>query len=135
VKAGTPVFELDSPEWHRLRKKLHESQAAIERVMAELAVAERSKTEAETVAKAVEQRVQALASAEVRRGELETELATRRAAIPQAPVPADDRPRRAPRRMRQLDRDAVSIARADPGPEPDSPAVHRPVAAVVRFAR
>lgn len=82
VKPGAPVFELDSPEWHRLRKQLHEGQAAIERAEAEVAVAERAKTEAAVTFKAVEERVKALAGAEVRRAELETELTTRRAAIP-----------------------------------------------------
>lgn len=82
VQKDAPLFELDSPEWHRLRKQLHESQAAIERTTAELAVTERTKTEAEVALKGVEQRIAALAGAEVRRAELETELASRRAAIP-----------------------------------------------------
>lgn len=82
VRQDAPVFELDSPEWHRLRKRLHESQATIERTTAELAVAEASKAEAQAALKALEQRVTALAGAEVRRAELEGEVATRRASIP-----------------------------------------------------
>ena len=82
LKKGEPVFEMDSPEWHRMRKQLHESQAAIQRAIAELAVAERTKAEAEAVLKTVDQRIQALAGAEVRRAELEAERAMRLAAIP-----------------------------------------------------
>ena len=82
LKEGEAVFEMDSPEWHRMRKQLHESQAAIQRGRAELAVAERSKVEAEVVLKTVEHRIQALAGAEVRRAELEAERAMRLAAIP-----------------------------------------------------
>ena len=82
VSEGKPIFRMDSPAWHEIKQKLHESEVGIERATAELAVAERSKTEAEQVAEAVQKRVSALAGAEVRRAELETELATRRAAIP-----------------------------------------------------
>lgn len=82
VQKDAVIFELDSPDWHRLRKQLHESQAAIERSGAELSVAERSKVEAETALKVVEQRIAELAGAQVRRAELEGELATRRASIP-----------------------------------------------------
>jgi hypothetical protein len=82
VQKGAPIFEMESPEWHRLRKQLHESQAAIQRVTAELSVAERTRAEAEAVLKAVEKRIETLAGAEVRRAELEAERATRLAAIP-----------------------------------------------------
>ena len=82
VEAGTPIFEMDSPEWHRLRKQLHENQAAIEKATAELGVAQTARAEAEAALKAVEKRVAELAAAEVRRAELETDLTTRRASIP-----------------------------------------------------
>ena len=82
VKKGAVVFEVDSPEWHKLRKQLHEAQAAIEKATAELAVAEKAKAEAETAIKTLERRVEELAGAQVRRAELETELTTRRASIP-----------------------------------------------------
>jgi multidrug efflux pump subunit AcrA (membrane-fusion protein) len=82
IKPGAPIFELDSPEWHKLRKQLHESQATIERATAEVAVTERAKTEAETALKVLEKRVSELAGAEVRRADLEADLATRRASIP-----------------------------------------------------
>ena len=82
VKKGTPLYQMDSPDWHKLRKQLHESQAAVEARAAELEVAVRSKAEAEAVVAAVEKRTAALAGAEVRRAELETELATRRASVP-----------------------------------------------------
>ena len=82
VPEGKPIFRMDSPEWHKLKRELHEAEIGIERATAELAVAERTKTEAEEVAAAVQKRVDALAGAEVRRAELDTELATRRAAIP-----------------------------------------------------
>ena len=82
VEKGTPIFRMDSPEWHTLKRELHEAEAGIERATAELAVAQHAKAEAEQVAEAMQKRVQALAGAEVRRAELETEMAARRAAIP-----------------------------------------------------
>ena len=82
VPKGKPIFRMDSPEWHKLKRELHEAEIGIERATAELAVAERTKTEAEQVAEAVQKRVDALAGAEVRRAELDTELTTRWAAIP-----------------------------------------------------
>ena len=82
VPKGKPIFRMDSPEWHRLKRELHEAEIGIERATAELAVAERTKTEAQQVSDAVQKRVDALAGAEVRRAELDAELTTRRAAIP-----------------------------------------------------
>jgi multidrug efflux pump subunit AcrA (membrane-fusion protein) len=82
VAKGAKLYELDSPQWHRLRRQLHESQASIEKATAELDVARKSKAEAEVAVKALEQRVAALAGAEVRRAELDAELATRRASLP-----------------------------------------------------
>ena len=82
VAKGTPVYQMDSPQWHRMRKQLHESQAAIEAATAELAVTESAKAEAEATVKAVERRVAALVEAAVRRAELDAELTTRRAALP-----------------------------------------------------
>jgi hypothetical protein len=82
VQKGTPLFQQTSPEWHRLRKRLHESQAAIEKAAAELAVARHTLAEAQAALGALEERVAALAGAEVRRAELEAELGARRASIP-----------------------------------------------------
>ena len=82
VAKGQPVYELDSPEWHRLRQQLHENQAAIARVTAEMEVAQQTKVEAEKAVEVVQKRIEALAGAEVRRAELEAELATRRNSIP-----------------------------------------------------
>ncbi len=82
VEAGTVLWQLDSPEWHALRKQLHESQAAIARVTAELAVTEQAKAEAEQAVAILQERVDALAGAEVRRAELEAELAIRRGTLP-----------------------------------------------------
>ncbi|CAA9391816.1 MAG: hypothetical protein AVDCRST_MAG64-2051 [uncultured Phycisphaerae bacterium] len=82
VRKGTAIYQMDSPDWHKLRKQLHEGQAAIEGARAEVTVAEQAKAEAEATVKALEQRIAALAGVEVRRAELETELATRRASVP-----------------------------------------------------
>ena len=82
VKKDAPLADIDSPEWHRLRKQLHESQARIEAVTAELAVAEQTKIEAEKSVAVIQMRIETLAGAEVRRAELEAELATRRNSIP-----------------------------------------------------
>lgn len=82
VPKGQPIFRMDSPEWHKLKRELHEAEIGIERATAELSVAERTKVEAEQAAAAIQKRVDALAGAEIRRAELDTELTTRRAAIP-----------------------------------------------------
>ncbi len=82
VEKDKPIVRIDSPEWHRLKRELHESEVGIERATAELAVAQHAKTEAEQIAEAMQKRVEALAGAEVRRAELETGLITQRAAIP-----------------------------------------------------
>jgi multidrug resistance efflux pump len=89
VPKGKPIFRMDSPEWHKLKQELHEAEVGIERATAELSVADRTKTEAEKVAEAVQKRVDALAGAEVRRADLETELTTRRAAIPRLEAEID----------------------------------------------
>ena len=82
VPKGKPIFRMDSPEWHKLKRELHEAEVGIERAAAELTVAERTKAEAEEVGEAIQKRVEALAGAEIRRAELDTELITRQAAIP-----------------------------------------------------
>lgn len=82
TEPGKAIFRLDSPEWHALKRELHEAEVGIERATAELNVARRTKDEAEQVVEAMRQRIHALAGAEVRRAELETELAVRTAAIP-----------------------------------------------------
>src|SRR5688572_12108417 len=40
VGKGKPIFRMDSPEWHTLKRELHEAEAGIERATAELAVAQ-----------------------------------------------------------------------------------------------
>ena len=82
VKKGDAIYQMDSPDWHKLRKQLHESQAAIEAATAELAVAEATKAETEKAVAILEKRVETLAGAEVRRAELESDLALRRNSIP-----------------------------------------------------
>ncbi len=82
VEKGQPIARIDSPEWHRLKRELHESEVGIERATAEQAVAQHTKAEAEQIAAAMQKRVEALAGAEVRRAELETGLITQQAAIP-----------------------------------------------------
>jgi hypothetical protein len=81
VKGGV-LAEIDSPEWHKLRQQLHESQARIETATAELAVAEQTKIEAEKSVEILRSRIGALAGVEVRRAELEAELAGRQNSIP-----------------------------------------------------
>ena len=82
VKKDAPLAEIESPEWHKLRQQLHESQVRIEAATAELAVAEQTKIEAEKSVEIVQKRIETLAGAEVRRAELEADLATRRNSIP-----------------------------------------------------
>jgi multidrug efflux pump subunit AcrA (membrane-fusion protein) len=82
VKKGDAIYEMDSPDWHKLRKQLHESRAAIETSTAELAVTEHAKTETEKAVAILERRVETLAGAEVRKAELESDLALRRNSLP-----------------------------------------------------
>lgn len=82
VKKGTPLYELDSHEWHRVRQGLHDQQAKIETATAELAVARQAKVEAERAAERTRKRIEELAGAEVRRAELETTLAAAVESLP-----------------------------------------------------
>src|SRR5688572_7934140 len=45
VEPGTPLFRLDSAEWHKVRLSLEEDHAAVEKAQAALEVAKHSRTE------------------------------------------------------------------------------------------
>ncbi|HYE18720.1 MAG TPA: efflux RND transporter periplasmic adaptor subunit [Tepidisphaeraceae bacterium] len=82
VEAGTPLFRLDSPEWHKTRLALAEALAKVEQAKHAIVIAEKSRTEAEQGANVVRQRIAGLAEAQVRRAELEAELARLANSIP-----------------------------------------------------
>ena len=82
VESGVPLFKLDSAEWHRTRLSLEESHANVERAQAALEVAKNARTEGDAVVKFLESRVKALAEMDVKRAEVDAELAAKRAALP-----------------------------------------------------
>ncbi|HSI32119.1 MAG: efflux RND transporter periplasmic adaptor subunit [Phycisphaerae bacterium] len=82
VEAGTPLFRLDSPEWHKTRLALAEAMAKVEQANHAITIAEKSRTEAEQHANIVRQRIAGLAEAQVRRAELDAELARLTNSIP-----------------------------------------------------
>jgi multidrug efflux pump subunit AcrA (membrane-fusion protein) len=82
VEVGTPLFQLDSPDWHRLRLELEEDQARMERLQQEVLIAQATKKEAELNGERLRKRIEGLKSAEVRRIELENQLAENEASLP-----------------------------------------------------
>ena len=82
VDAGAVLYRVDSPEWHRLRLTLQDAQSAVERAAAGVAVAEKARAEAEQTATALQARVSSLAGMDVKKADLDADLAVRRAALP-----------------------------------------------------
>lgn len=82
VKPGTPLYRIKSPQWLQLRQNLMEGQLALEKHAAELAVAQAALAEANQSIRLLEQRVEALAKAEVRRADLELQLAEKKNSLP-----------------------------------------------------
>lgn len=82
VRAGDLVARISSPEWHRLQLELEEDGADVARARAELTIAEQSLAEGRNKVKLLEERVSRLAAVEVKRIELDTELAAARNALP-----------------------------------------------------
>lgn len=82
VEAGQVVARLSSPEWHRLQLELEEDAAEVTKARAELAIAEQSLIEGRKRVELLQDRVTRLQSAEVRRIELESELAAAKSALP-----------------------------------------------------
>jgi hypothetical protein len=82
VDAGQVVARISSPEWHRLQLELEEDEADVTKARAELAIAEQSLVEGVKRVERLQDRVTRLKSAEVRRTELESELAAAQSAIP-----------------------------------------------------
>ncbi len=78
VEAGTVLYRLDAPEWLKMRQQLQEELLAVKKSDAEVAVAEATKTEAEKAISLLQQRIEALAAAEVRRAELDATLAEKK---------------------------------------------------------
>lgn len=82
VTAGQPIARISSPEWHRLQLELEEDAAEVSKARAELMIAEQSLAEGENKAQLLADRIAKLQSAEIRRTELESELAAARNAVP-----------------------------------------------------
>jgi multidrug efflux pump subunit AcrA (membrane-fusion protein) len=81
VETGTPLYQLQSPEWLKLRQQLQDDQAAAKQAAADVAAAEASKAEAEQAVAMLQERVALLAEAGTRRAELESQLAERKASL------------------------------------------------------
>ncbi len=82
VEAGQVVARISSPEWHRLQLELEEDGAAVVKARAELSIAEQSLIEGQSKARLLEDRIAQLQQAEVRRTEIESDLAGARSALP-----------------------------------------------------
>lgn len=74
VLAGDLLFELDSPEWHRVQSELAESFKACYCCLPELDAARAAKAENETQVEFLEERIERLTEAGARDVELEAEL-------------------------------------------------------------
>ncbi len=82
VTAGQIVARISSPEWHRLQLELEEDAAEVIKARAELAIAEQSLVEGQNKVKLIQDRIARLQAVEVRRIELESDLAAAANAIP-----------------------------------------------------
>lgn len=82
VEAGTPLYRLQSPQWPQVQRELSEELYAIETARSDIAVAEATLEEARTRINLLQERMAALAQAEVRRAELEMEAAELNASLP-----------------------------------------------------
>jgi multidrug efflux pump subunit AcrA (membrane-fusion protein) len=82
VEAGTPLYRMQSPEWPEVQHDMSEGLFAIEAARNDIAVAEATLKETETRIKLQRERIAALAQAEVRRAELDLELAQLEAVLP-----------------------------------------------------
>jgi multidrug efflux pump subunit AcrA (membrane-fusion protein) len=82
VEVGDRLFSLDSPEWHRLRLELEEDSAKISQLEQEVIVAQANRKEAETAASRIRTRIEDLKKVDVRRIEIETQLAEYEASLP-----------------------------------------------------
>ena len=82
VKAGDPLARIDSPEWRQRQHEAVEAEGEIRLAEAAVQVAEASKAEVEQAVAFLRARLEKLAELNVRRVELEGELATRRTQVP-----------------------------------------------------
>ena len=82
VEPGTVLYRIQSPEWLKLRQQLAEELSAIKRTEAEVAVAQATMAEAQRSAELLKKRIEALAGAEVRRVEIEAQLADKANSVP-----------------------------------------------------
>ncbi len=82
VTAGTPLVELDSPQWRQTQHAAVEAEGEIKLAEAALRVAEASLAEAEGAAAFLRERQQNLGELRVRQAELEGELREREAQLP-----------------------------------------------------
>lgn len=86
VEPGTVLYRVASPEWLKLRQQIQEEQAGIEKARVAVELAKAALAESKQAVVLVQKRIDALAGAEVRRAELETQLAERKNAIPRLEV-------------------------------------------------
>jgi multidrug efflux pump subunit AcrA (membrane-fusion protein) len=82
VEPGQPLFHLDSPEWQKMQSEMVAAQNAMKRSHADLEVAEARKSEVQMAIAFLEKRLKNLAEANVRRVDLEAELADKQNVLP-----------------------------------------------------
>lgn len=76
VAVGDPIYSLDSPDWREIQHELSEALGAINRAEGELAGARAGLEESRTKVASLASRLDALRELDVRRADLEAELAT-----------------------------------------------------------
>lgn len=89
IKAGQPLFHVDSPEWRRIQNDLVAALNNMKRSHADVAVAEANLNELKQSIAFLEQRIQNLASAQVRQVELESQLADKHNTLPRLKAQLD----------------------------------------------
>lgn len=82
VEPGQVIARIDSPEWRELQSALAGAAAAIQTAGSDVTVAEVAQQEQQQLIELLQDRVERLAAAEVRRIELENELAQAKLALP-----------------------------------------------------
>ena len=82
VLAGQLIAKISSPEWHRLQLELEEDGAEVTKAQAELVIAQQSQLEGQQKVKLLQERIERLQAAEVRRVDLESELSAALSALP-----------------------------------------------------
>ncbi len=89
VDKGQPLFHLESPDWQQMQNELVTTANAMKRSHADVAVAQAKLSELQQSITFIQDRIAKLADANVRRVELEANLAEKRNALPRLEADLD----------------------------------------------